>query len=961
MILPSGYKRLLYIESSGTQYVDTGITSNANTSVRFRAQTVTADNSTILLGSYGGTAASEMVAFYIYNGKYYYKRGGSNYTIPTSADTNIHSITWQSGSVIIDGTSYAMDGGGVATRPFYLFAHNNNGTAGLFAKARLYSCLFYDGSQLIRNFIPCQTDTGEIGLYDTVGGQFYGNKGTGVFVAGPEWSYDELEYIESSGTQYIDTGFNVSSANLLNLTLEIDQQINSGTHISVSGSGTSAPIFYIGTIGGAIYYGNGTTDTTIGKSYDYTRRTFVVSSYQKKVSVSGIGEVAASFNVPSGNKNLFLFGFNNGDSVGLHSAKIYGCKIYVGTECVRDFIPAKLSDGSIGLIDKLTEEFYPNMGTGTFLAGNVKPSRYIELEYIQSSGTQYIDTGFKQTNNSRIVVDAQLVTPGTVSVLFGSRDASKTKTMDLFWYNGVWNADFYDEPSRKTFAIGATERIHADFNKNVLTLNGISQTYTNYTFQCEYPQYLFAMNEANTGRDMFNFAGKLFSYQAYDNDTLIRDYIPIKLTDGTVGLLDKVSGFFYGNAGTGAFAAGPAIATEYTKLEYVESTGEQYIDTQFIPASGATAELAFESTAVDASVESWVAGVFDLSVSGYPRMRAGLVNGAYYTADTNGFTYNGTPGEYTVATGGVSKAGCTLSLYLFAQHEAANGAAHMANSKYRLYGAKFFVSGVLAMDLIPAIANGVPGMVDQLNNRFYPSSTAVMLVAGPVLAYPPSQPEGVIAPYSDFANILLVWPVVPNAEGYNLLRNGELIATTQYPFYFDSGLDVQTEYSYSLTAFNASGESEPAEITASTTEFKLVTDRTAADVQAVLAGNLDSLAWYAGMKGAYNATDLNRVEAAVLFVIERLRIAGWYLEAQTKHWTFADFPTASEMQRYLDNVRLLRSALPVGLPMVPSDMNLFRYDEANTIESILERLDVAVTNIMQNVYYSSEIYSGEVR
>lgn len=961
MILPSGYKRLLYIESTGTQYVDTGVTSNANTSVRFRAQTVTAENSTILLGSYGGTAASEMVAFYIYNGKYYYKRGGSNYTIPTSADTNIHSITWQSGSVIIDGTSYAMDGGGVATRPFYLFAHNNNGTAGLFAKARLYSCLFYDGSQLTRNFIPCQSDTGEIGLYDTVGGQFYGNKGTGVFIAGPEWWYDELEYIESSGTQYIDTGFKPNQDTRVVMDFHLLESIATGIFGQRTSASSKAFIFLYNPGQGA-YRSDYNGETTQVFAVDNVLSRFVVDKSGNTTKFSGIVQSYGEGTFQA-DYSLMLFASNNaGVASLLGSMRAYSCQIYDNGTLVRDFVPAKLSDGSIGLIDKLTEEFYPNMGTGVFTAGRLKPSKYIELEYIQSSGTQYIDTGFKNNNNTRLVMDAQVTAkPSSHAWLFSARNSSSSGAVSLFLLSGTQWASDYDNTRANFPNVGILDRVKVDFNKNVISVNGNVHTYSARTFQSNYNVALFAHNDG--GAIGYFISAKLYSCQIYDNGTLVRDYIPIKLTDGTVGLLDKVSGFFYGNAGTGVFAAGPAIATEYTKLEYVESTGQQYIDTQFIPVSGATAEFAFEATVVDTSVESWVAGVFDLSVSGYPRMRAGLVSGAYYTADTNGFTYNGTPGEYTVATGGVSKAGCTLSLYLFAQHEAANGAAHMANSKYRLHGAKFFVSDVLAMDLIPAIANGVPGMVDQLNNRFYPSNTAVMLVAGPEIAdiEPAVTPEEFIAPYADFSNILLMWKAVPYAEGYNLYRDGELITTTSVPVFFDDGLKLQTEYSYSLTAFNASGESEPTEITASTTEFKLVTDRTAADVQAVLAGNLDSLAWYSGMKGAYNATDLNRVEAAVLFVIERLRIAGWYLVAQTKHWTFADFPTASEMQRYLDNVRLLRSALPVGLPMVPSDMNLFRYDEANTIESILERLDVAVTNIMQNVYYSSEIYSGEVR
>ena len=150
---------------------------------------------------------------------------------------------------------------------------------------------------------------------------------------------------------------------------------------------------------------------------------------------------------------------------------------------------------------------------------------------------------------------------------------------------------------------------------------------------------------------------------------------------------------------------------------------------------------------------------------------------------------------------------------------------------------------------------------------------------------------------------------------------------------------------------------------AETTEFKLITDRTNADVQAVLAAiNTGVLPenWFFGLKGAYNATDLNRVESAVLFVIERLKIAGWYLAVQSKYWTMTDFPTASEMHRYLENVRLLRSALPVGIPAVPADMDRLTFAEANTIEQILEMLDAAVTNIMANVYYSNELYSGEV-
>ena len=55
-----------------------------------------------------------------------------------------------------------------------------------FGKIKLYSCEIYDGSTLVRDFIPCKNPSGAVGLYDTVNGTFYGNSGTGAFTAGAE-------------------------------------------------------------------------------------------------------------------------------------------------------------------------------------------------------------------------------------------------------------------------------------------------------------------------------------------------------------------------------------------------------------------------------------------------------------------------------------------------------------------------------------------------------------------------------------------------------------------------------------------------------------------------------------------------------------------------------------------------------------------------------------------------------
>ncbi len=51
--------------------------------------------------------------------------------------------------------------------------------------AKLYSAQIYTGDKLERDFVPCVNPSGEAGLYDLAGGQFYGNILSGSFTPGP--------------------------------------------------------------------------------------------------------------------------------------------------------------------------------------------------------------------------------------------------------------------------------------------------------------------------------------------------------------------------------------------------------------------------------------------------------------------------------------------------------------------------------------------------------------------------------------------------------------------------------------------------------------------------------------------------------------------------------------------------------------------------------------------------------
>lgn len=125
----------------------------------------------------------------------------------------------------------------------------------------------------------------------------------------------------------------------------------------------------------------------------------------------------------------------------------------------------------------------------------------------------------------------------------------------------------------------------------------------------------------------------------------------------------------------------------------------------------------------------------------------------------------------------------------------------------------------------------------------------------------------------------------------------------------------------------------------------------------------EKTAWLAGLKGAYNAADLNRVEQAVNYVAGRLNAAGYPVTVSTpRGWAESDIPTKAQLDAYLADVAALRAVLPVptGTPETPEDMDKLTYTEANDIESIILIVDTLLDNMMQSWFCSGDLYSGEV-
>lgn len=90
----------------------------------------------------------------------------------------------------------------------------------------------------------------------------------------------------------------------------------------------------------------------------------------------------------------------------------------------------------------------------------------------------------------------------------------------------------------------------------------------------------------------------------------------------------------------------------------------------------------------------------------------------------------------------------------------------------------------------------------------------------------PEVPTGFRQTAKDYFSLGLAWDAAADAAGYRLYRDGALLATLTGTSYTDSAVEPGESYRYSLIAYNADGESDPAELTASTLDgfaFRTIT------------------------------------------------------------------------------------------------------------------------------------------
>ena len=454
------------------------------------------------------------------------------------------------------------------------------------------------------------------------------------------------------------------------------------------------------------------------------------------------------------------------------------------------------------------------------------PAGAKRLEYIRSDGKAYINTQFTPNQDTRVVADMYCATtPSGTLAAYGSRTSQGSG--DEFWVriNSATQASFYFKTNTvNSCAATTTSKMHIDQNKNVGSVNGVSVTATAATFSGSYPLFIFALN--NAGNVRFPSVCVLEMFMIFQNGLLERDYIPCQLADGSIGLWDDVYGVFYGNAGSGSFTAGPEVTEKWegTQLEYVESDGSQYVDTQFTPNQDTRVVLKIGRPASTSNQFLFGArggthtNTISLLYQGGIRSDwnttqlsiASSTVGALSTPLTidqnkNVLTVNGTASvSHTYAA---FTAPCPLTLF----GVNTNGTVGTLTTT-DLYDGQIYDNGLLVRDYIPWLhPSGVAGLLDTVNGRFYASASTTDLIAGPEAVLAPPVPESLAVSFLTPTSVKLTWAASEGATGYRVYRDGVLVSD-QTSLSFTETVGSGQTYTYGVTAYSADGESDAATV-----------------------------------------------------------------------------------------------------------------------------------------------------
>lgn len=185
------------------------------------------------------------------------------------------------------------------------------------------------------------------------------------------------------------------------------------------------------------------------------------------------------------------------------------------------------------------------------------PDDYTLLNYLEATGTQYINIGYIPNENTKIRLKCfQKSQAGYNKLVFGAKQPYN-ETQDNIFYS-ISSASgkvglYYNVGSGLSSGVAIGDMTDVTIEKTKFTVNGTEVSDYEIDTYPTIPLYLFAQNSNGTPTDFGSV--RIGSFKIYENDILIHNYVPCKRNvDSILGMYDLVEQVFKTNDGTGTFS-----------------------------------------------------------------------------------------------------------------------------------------------------------------------------------------------------------------------------------------------------------------------------------------------------------------------------------------------------------------------------------------------------------------------